>query len=227
MKTGKMIVPAVFFAALLALPGCCGGGETVGTGQSSDSVSVAESRETVVTHGEEYFRTDYDTDDTTHTDVFLEKLRNDGYYCDGKRETKYNVDGIGKVRNITPDSISDEMPDVEVFCVDDSVCFIMTDGMLYRFNTYSGFHMKMFLWDYDGNGKKDILSYYSFGSGIARYGLEVLNLTTGRMIDIWEEKYPYTVELRNGKPYVEGEELTYRSGVFTCGDLINKENKPF
>lgn len=164
---------------------------------------------------------DYASTDTTHTDVFLDILKHDGY-CDGEEQNKsYNTDGISGVVNITPKSISDETEDIEVFLIKDAEhCFLMADGVLYRYETFGGYHEKLCLWDYDGNGTKDLVSCDSFGSGISYLGVSIFDMTKKEPISVFTRNLlsekEFSFEFENGVVYIDGEELKYENNEFLC-----------
>ncbi len=167
---------------------------------------------------------DYNSTSTLHADVFLEKLKNEGYHTKDGMDTNNNVDNIKAVYNITPAAILTEEPDLELFYVKDGDhCFMMYKGEIYRYETFGGYHHRLALWDYDDNGVKDLVSYYSWGSGILRFSVSVTDLTTmkGHTIitrDAFGTGFSFDFDGEN--VYIDGEILTYSDGEFHCGDLF-------
>lgn|GEM_PF-4268135 len=47
--------------------------------------------------------------------MYFNILKSDGYYRNGKVDKNYNTDGITRIVNITPKSISDEALNIDVF----------------------------------------------------------------------------------------------------------------
>ena len=168
---------------------------------------------------------DYNSTSTLHADVFLEKLKNEGYHKNDGMDTNYNVDNIKAVYNITPAAILSEEPDLELFYVKDGDhCFMMYKGKIYRFETFGGYHHRLVLWDYDGNGVKDLFAYDSWGSGMLFLGVDVFDLTTMKCHTV----IPRNVLLEPGfsfdfdgeNVYIDGTILTYSDGEFHCGDIF-------
>lgn len=173
------------------------------------------------TSAEDYFIPDYASMNTAHADAFLESLKQNGYYTDGELDRDYNTDGITCVVNITPKSISDETPDIEIFLIKDAEhCFLMANGVIYRYETFGGYHQKLCMWDYDGNGTKDLVSYDSFGSGIPYLGVGIFDMTKMKSINVVTRNLlsepEFSFEFKDGRIYLDGEELTYSAGVFRC-----------
>ena len=167
-----------------------------------------------------YFVPDYQTDSTLHADLFLTLLKRDGYDLNGETNRNYNTNGITSVTNITPKSISDERSDVEIFLVSSAHCFLMVDQKIYRYETFGGYHHQICLWDYDGNGVKDLVSYHSYGSGIPYLGVSVLDLTSMENRNIKSVNLlvnpPFSFAYEDGKILLDGEELICRDGEFLC-----------
>ncbi|MBQ2118554.1 MAG: hypothetical protein II192_05815 [Clostridia bacterium] len=168
---------------------------------------------------------DYSSASTLHADVFLEKLKRDGYHDGGKIKKDYNTNNIKRIRNITPPAVLEENPDLELFFTEDGYhCFLMVRGEIYRYDTVGGSHHLLVLWDYDGNGTKDLVSYHSWGSGVSYLSVTVTDLTTmeelpviTRMI-LREPAFRFTY---NGESvFIDGKELTFSDGAFHCGDLF-------
>ena len=177
------------------------------------------------TMADNYFSPDYASTNTAHADAFLKVLKRDGYYTDGKLDKNYNTDGISSVVNITPKSISDETSDIEIFLIKDAGhCFLMTGGVIYRYETFGGYHHMLCLWDYDGNGTKDLISYDSFGSGIPYLGVSIFDMTRMEAVNVITRNLlsepEFSFEYTDGKIYLDGEELTYSNGSFRCGKVI-------
>lgn len=179
-------------------------------GKLSSAVSVKAS----------YFIPDYHSANRLHCEEFLEILKRDGYYRDGEMDHNYNTDNIIDIINITPKSISDERPDVEVFYLSNQHCFLMVNHTIYRYDTFGGYHQQLCLWDYDGNGTKDLVSYYTWGSGLSYLSVGILDLTSMESIEVITRmtlsEPEFSFECKDGVIYIDGEELTYSDGDFHC-----------
>ncbi len=187
-------------------------------GKLSSAVPVEE-RESAQSE-ESYFIPDYHSTNRLHSDEFLEILKRDGYYRDGEMDRNYNTDGITDIINITPDSISNERSDVEVFYLSNQHCFLMVNHTIYRYDTFGGYHQQLCLWDYDGNGTKDLVSYYTCGSGLSYLGVGILDLTSMENIEVITRMIlsepAFSFECKNGVIYIDGAELIYSNGKFHC-----------
>ena len=168
---------------------------------------------------------DYNSTSTLHSDVFLKKLKTDGYHRDGGMDTNYNVEGVKAVYNITPAAILAEEPDLELFYVKDGYhCFMMYKGEIYRFETFGGYHHRLVLWDYDGNGVKDLCAYDSWGSGMLFLGVDVFDLTTMNCHTVISRNVllepGFSFDFDGDNVYIDGTILTYSDGEFHCGDML-------
>lgn len=175
-------------------------------------------------HDAKKYVPDYETSNTHNADLFLETLKRDGYHNGDKMDKNYNTDGISLVVNITPRSISENEPELEVFYIRPGYhCFMMYKGEIYRYDNFALRHHKLALWDYDGNGIKDLVTYCSGGSGISYLGVYVTDLTT------MKEQSVFVSGLSYGEPgfyfdcdgesiFINGEKVTYSNGEFHCGD---------
>ena len=174
----------------------------------------------------DYFTPDYDTANDLHCDEFLKKLKSDGYIRDGEKDYNYNTDNITRIVNITTKSISDETSDIEVFSVSDAHCFLMVNNTIYRYDTFGGYHHKLCLWDYDGNGTKDLVSYNTSGSGLSYMSVDIFDLTSFEGIQVITRmilnESAFSFECKNGEIYIDGEKLTYSNGSFHCNSF-NKD----
>jgi hypothetical protein len=175
---------------------------------------------------EGYFIPDYDTTNNLHCDEFLENLKSDGYIRGGEKDYNYNTNNITRIVNITPKSISDETSDIEVFWVSDAHCFLMVNHTIYRYDTVGGYHHQLCLWDYDGNGTKDLVSYNTSGSGLSYMSVDIFDMTSFEGIQVITrmilDEPAFSFECKNGMIYIDGEELTYSNGSFHCNSF-NKE----
>ena len=151
-------------------------------------------------------------------------MKSDGYIRDGEKDYNYNTDNISRIANITPKSISDETSDIEVFCVNDIHCFLVVNHTIYRYD--GGYHHQLCLWDYDGNGTKDLVSYNTSGSGLSYMSVDIFDMTSFERIQVITRMILYmpafSFECKNGMIYIDGEELTYSNGSFHCNSF-NKE----
>ena len=168
---------------------------------------------------------DYKSTSTLRADEFLEKLKAHGYHVGDTVETGFHSENIESVFNITPAGISEENADLEFFCVYPAgFCFFMYKGEIYRYDTFGGYHHFLALWDYDGNGVKDIVSYDTFGSGIPHLGVFVKDLTTMESINVYTRNIlsepGFSFDFDGKNIYIDGEKLTYSDGKFHCGDLL-------
>lgn len=174
---------------------------------------------------EKKYTPDYDSTSTLHADVFLKKLKKDGYHRGDEIDKNYNTDNIKGIFNITPQAILEENPDLELFYIKEGYhCFMMYKGEIYRYETFGGYHHQLVLWDYDGNGVKDLVSYCSYGSGVSYLSVGITDLTTMKAQPIitrgilWEPGFSFAFDGEN--VYINGEKLTYSNGEFHCGELL-------
>ena len=172
----------------------------------------------------DYFMPDYDTTSDLHCYEFLEKLKSDGYVRGGEKDYSYNTDNITRIVNITPKSISDEASDIEVFCVNDVHCFLMVDHTIYRYDTFGGYHHQLCLWDYDGNGTKDLVSHNTWGSGLSYLSVGIFDFSSFEHITVLNRMIlnqpEFSFEYKNDSIYIDGEELIYTDGSFHCTSFI-------
>ena len=172
-----------------------------------------------------YYTPNYLTKNTQHTDTFLAILKRDGCYRDGKQYPDFNTERLENVRNVTPQSISDERGDMEVFVANDGFCFLMAGEKIYRFDTFGGYHRQLCLWDYDGNGTKDLVSFASWGSGLPYVGVKILDLTTAETIDVCStmvlSEPRFSFEFVGGTVFINDAPLTYSGGSFHCAAFQN------
>ena len=233
----KLIALILSMAFMLALAGCSSDGRTQAgtsneTNDPSKNTQASTSNETNDPNQKpqsqpDYYIPDYDTTSDLHCDEFLEILKSDGYTISGgQKDHHYNTDNITRIVNITPKSISDETSDIEVFCLSDMHCFLMVHHTIYRYDTLGGHHHQLCLWDYDGNGTKDLVSHNTFGSGFPYMGVLIFDLTSFEKIKVIERMIlnepTFSFECKNGGIYIDGEELTYSDGRFHC-DSFNKD----
>ena len=169
---------------------------------------------------------DYRSESTLHAERFLEILKRDGFFVNGQNNKTYNADGIVRVRNITPESVSSKNADVELFYVEEGHhCFLMTGGKLYLCDTFGGYNCRVDLWDSNGDGTDDLLLFQdTFGSGIAYAGIRAFDLKTGMMtrliaVDTLEEP-AIGMKVRDGRAYLDGEELRAVGTDFQCGEFL-------
>ncbi len=170
---------------------------------------------------EQKYTPDYDSTSTHHADVFLEKLKKDGYHRGDEIDKNYNTDNITGIFNITPQAILEENPNLELFYVKNGYhhCFMMYKGEIYIYDTFGGYHHRLVLWDYDGNGVKDLVSFSSFGSGVSLLSVGITDLTTMKaqpVITMWEPGFSFAFDGEN--IYIDGKKLTFSNGEFHCDE---------
>lgn len=159
-------------------------------------------------------------------DLFLQVLESDGYIqWDGIVNHDYNVAQIKNVKNCTPQNITDEISDLQIFCITDSLhYFMMYNKKIYRFDTFGGEHLKICLWDYDGNGKKDLVDFHSYGSGIPYCAVDIINLTKMEYIKVLHrnllEEKEFSFDYKDESILIDGKELIYDGEHF---HLVNKD----
>ena len=173
-----------------------------------------------------YCSPNYRTNNTEHADVFLETLRRDGYYnyLDGEIDRRYNTEGVTGIKNITPKSVRDGAPELELFLIwgEDhwDHWFLMTDQKVYRFEQWGEKLIQLCLWDYDGNGIRVLVCYSTHGSGILFLSARVIDLSSMESIDVlrrnvFSEPW-FSFSCRNGAVYIDGKVVTYEAGSFRC-----------
>ena len=214
----KLIALILSLTFLLVLAGCSSDKNTPASpSNATNDPTEATQRKTG------YFVPDYDTTNDLHCEEFLKNLKSDGYIRGGEQDYNYNTDNITRIVNITPKSISDEASDIEVFCVDDTHCFLMVDHRIYRYDTFGGYHHQLCLWDYDGNGTKDLVSYHTSGSGFSYMRVCIFDLNSFEEIQVVTRMIlsepEFSFECKNGSIYIDGEELTYSNGNFHCNSF--------
>ena len=78
------------------------------------------------------------------------------------------------------------------------------------------------LWDYDGNGVKDLVSYFSYGSGVSYLSVGITDLTTMKAQQVitrgvlWEPGFSLAFDGEN--IYIDGKKLTFSNGEFHCDE---------
>ena len=168
---------------------------------------------------------DYESTSTLNADIFLDKLKRDGYHLGDEIDKGYNTDNITGIFNITPKGIAENNPDLEIFYVKPGYhVFMMFKGEIYRYDTFGGYHHCLALWDYDGNGIKDLVSFCSYGSGVSYLAVGITDLTTMKAQNIirrgvlWEPGF--TFDYDGEFIYIDGEKVEYVNGEFHCGTLF-------
>lgn len=155
-----------------------------------------------------------------HCEAFLECLEQDGYAGDGEIHRDFNVEGVQNIANITPKGILDATDDIEVFLLNRDYCFLWIGQKVYRYDCFGGRHYQLCLWDYDGNGVRDLVSYNTYGSGLLYLCAEVLDLTQmeRKVIHVVnvDTEPSFSFRYKNDRVYLNGKEVTYSDGSFHC-----------
>ena len=140
------------------------------------------------------FVPDYNSTSTLHTDEFLSQLKQNGIKMEsrtsrldilgnGETITDFNTANITGVFNITPPGILTENADIELFLVKPRVAtFLMLNGVIYRFEALGGQFKELYLWDADGNGTKDLVAHYYWGSGSDIESLSIFDINEIRTL---------------------------------------------
>ena len=100
-------------------------------------------------------------------------------------------------------------------------------GDLYcGWHTLTGLPRMLFLWDYDGNGIKDLFIKSIWGDGIGHLALNVIdlskskkefiNICTGYADSYYEPGSAPRVSFDGNNVYVNDKIITYKDGVFSC-----------
>ena len=155
----------------------------------------------------------YDSKDTRHVDVFLEILARDGNkQSDGTFDKSYNYQHA-PFYNATPESIRSEVSDLEFF-YNGHCLFMLFDGVVYKYSYWQP--EQLCLWDYDGDGILELVSYGTIGSGIVRLDVTVLDLETMKSRPVYSSMLPYRYSFLfyNGIIYLDGYSVTYEDGEF-------------
>ena len=108
---------------------------------------------------------DYNSTSTLRSDVFLEKLKKDGYHRGDEIDKNYNTDNITGIFNITPQAILEENPNLELFYVKDGYhCFMMYKGEMFRYDTFDRLRIicynriRYLLWSFLWHSQEERLS---------------------------------------------------------------------
>lgn len=188
----------------------------IGCNVKSNKNSISLSKEIHKISNDEIYSTfDNSVSDEQKCKLFLKILKTDGYIQgDGITRHDYNVAGINEVINGTPKNISDEISNLEIFYIADSWhCFLMYNEKIYRFETFGGYHLELCLWDYDGNGKKDLVDFHSYGSGIPYLGVDIIDLTTMKYIEVLHrnllDEKEFSFDYKEDIIFIDGQKLTY------------------
>ncbi|MBO4326703.1 MAG: hypothetical protein J5950_05490 [Clostridia bacterium] len=167
----------------------------------------------------------YSKNSALHKNEFRALLSRNGYLSDGVIVTDYNTGKIEAVFNNTPEGIlNDASGELELFYVEPGGHeFLKYKDTIIRADTFGGRYLQLYLWDYDGNGVKDLFEYYTFGSGMYYLGCSLLDLAT------FESKLlitrngtageKLTVNLENGDIFVDDVKLEYSDGRFNIDML--------
>ena len=220
---GAGLTAAIVTAAVLKRGAHGPGGSAPGGDKIAASATGSPAK--AEPHGKDLAYTpNYDTRSTLHVYEFKEILARDGYHRDGGMDKNYNVsDAI--FSNITPKGMLEENPDVELFYSKTSgACFLKVKNELYRCDTFGGEYQHLCYWDYDGNGTKDLVMHYTFGSGIPYEGVSVTDLTTMeskaiQSVNLLESKWS-NFEFDGENIYIDGKKCTYSRGLFFLDDNV-------
>ena len=99
------------------------------------------------------------------------------------------------------------------------------DGELYRTSEPIARALTMqFLWDYDGNRIKDLFIKSVWGSGIATFALDVIDLSTNELKNIYTAVNDSRISFDGSNVCVNDEIITYKDGEFGCEGL-DEENR--
>ena len=93
--------------------------------------------------------------------------------------TDFNYNNLEKVFDCTSPYVT-EHSDIRLWRGDDWYYFLEIDGELYRYDTTGGYHHNLCLWDYDGNGVKDIVALHTWGSGLSYEALDIFDVVEKR-----------------------------------------------
>ncbi len=162
------------------------------------------------------------TGSKTHVQEFADALLQNGYYAlnSAAGETvpkSYLTFSILDVMNVTPRSVSDEVSDIELFSIyhygSFHYLFLMKQGTIYRMPDPI---FQVCMWDYDGNGTKDLVVSHVIGSGMCHYCVGVCDMTTMKMIPItaklYEPEGEYQLEMIDGTLRIDGRPYSYENG---------------
>ncbi len=161
--------------------------------------------------------------DKLHVEEFIDILKSNG----NESTSAYLYT---KFLNETPIGIRSETQDVEIFRGDDG---------------YQGYYIRykdkviksegssigcVYLWDYDCNGVKDLVSRHSIGYEMVRTGIYVTDLTTMKQTLIYVVPYETGVvynpqnslqfDYDGESVYINGQKITYSDGKFSCGSIF-------
>ncbi len=188
------------------------------------------------------FVPDYNSTSTLHTDEFLSQLKQNGIKMEsrtsrldilgnGETITDFNTANITGVFNITPPGILTENADIELFLVKPRVAtFLMLNGVIYRFEALGGQFKELYLWDADGNGTKDLVAHYCWGSGSYIESLSIFDINEIRTllnIDITKPDFEQlSFSFDGNNLFLNDRKLVYSDGSFNIdehGNIIPTE----
>ena len=183
------------------------------------------------------FVPDYNSTSTLHTDEFLSQLKQNGIKMEsrtsrldilgnGETITDFNTANITGVFNITPPGILTENADIELFLVKPGgATFLMLNGVIYRFEALGGQFKELYLWDADGNGTKDLVAHYHWGSGSYIESLSIFDINEIRTllnIDITKPDFEQlSFSFDGNNLFLDNEMLVYTEGRFNIDERGN------
>ena len=202
----------------------------VGCDKSSSNASI-DSSVTIppIDHESSYYYPDLNAaQNDYHIELFRDTLLDNGYYVNGENNKNYNTPSLEEINNVTPRSISDVNPNIDIFSVNKNHEFLMYKGVIYRFDP--GSVLCMFMWDYDSNGVADVFTYAHSGSGRMFHNIDFFDMSALTINNVFKkditEQYTSNSDpqpsVRNNQMYVGESPLTYNKETqeFSCGDYF-------
>ncbi len=135
-----------------------------------------------------------------------------------KKETTVPSKTFDKVGDCTPPAVADNS-DIRLYMADYAY-YLAVGNEIYSIGVTGGYFARMCLWDYDGDGANDLVTDYSWGSGVYGLALTVIDLNTmeQKIVKITSNEFPYFKFGFDGKIiYVDGEPVNYVDGEFVIG----------
>ncbi len=172
------------------------------------------------TENNRYFNSD-DVNDVKK--MIIDWMKKGDIYND-EHGNKTWADRISSVKDVTPKAIAEETSDIKILAITGGMyattgsAIVVNDNVV-SFSPYSRYN-KVYLYDYNEDGIKDLVYIKDVGSGISIIVMNILDLKTGQVYlvgrDAWEPFSFYGVS--DGNLYYMGDLITFENGkIFRAG----------